>query len=74
MNVTITGIIDKVMYKEENNHTYLVVIDYKTGNPDINLNNTIYGINMQLPMYLYLLKEKGDLKEIEVSGFYYQKY
>ena len=73
MNVTITGIIDKVMYKEENNHTYLVVIDYKTGNPDINLNNTIYGINMQLPMYLYLLKEKGDLKEIEVSGFYYQK-
>lgn len=73
INVTITGIIDKVMYKEENNHTYLVVIDYKTGNPDINLNNTIYGINMQLPMYLYLLKEKGDLKEIEVSGFYYQK-
>lgn len=73
MNVTITGIIDKVMYKEENNHTYLVVIDYKTGNPDINLNNIIYGINMQLPMYLYLLKEKGDLKEIEVSGFYYQK-
>lgn len=73
MNVTITGIIDKVMYKEENNHTYLVVIDYKTGNPDINLNNTIYGINMQLPMYLYLLKEKWDLKEIEVSGFYYQK-
>lgn len=73
INVTITGIIDKVMYKEENNHTYLVVIDYKTGNPDINLNNTIYGINMQLPMYLYLLKEKGNLKEIEVSGFYYQK-
>lgn len=73
INVTITGIIDKIMYKEENDHTYLVVIDYKTGNPDINLNTTIYGINMQLPIYLYLLKENKKFKNIEVSGFYYQK-
>lgn len=73
IKVTITGIIDKVMYKEENGNTYLVVIDYKTGKPDINLNNTIYGINMQLPIYLYLIKEKSNFQNIKVSGFYYQK-
>lgn len=72
IKLTFMGIIDKLLYKEENNKTYLVIIDYKTGFPHTNLNNTIYGIDMQLPVYLYLAKE-GLFKNAEVIGFYLQK-
>ena len=72
IKLTFMGIIDKLIYKEENNKTYLVIIDYKTGFPHTNLNNTIYGIDMQLPVYLYLAKE-GLFKNAEVIGFYLQK-
>ncbi len=73
IKLTFMGIIDKLLYKEEDNKTYLVIIDYKTGNPHINLNNTIYGIDMQLPVYLYLAKNNNKIKNAEVIGFYLQK-
>ena len=71
IKLTFMGIIDKLLYKKENNETYLVIIDYKTGNPKTNLNNAIYGIDMQLPVYLYLAKEK--VENAKVIGFYLQK-
>lgn len=73
IKLTFMGIIDKLLYKEENNKTYLVIIDYKTGNPHTNLNNTIYGIDMQLPVYLYLSNNMSEIKNVEVVGFYLQK-
>lgn len=73
IKLTFMGIIDKLLYKEEDNKTYLVIIDYKTGNPHTNLNNTIYGIDMQLPVYLYLSNNMSEIKNIEVTGFYLQK-
>ena len=66
------GIIDKVLYKEEDDITYLAVIDYKTGNTNIKLDNMEYGIGMQLPIYLYLTSNM-KFKNIEVVGFYLQK-
>jgi ATP-dependent helicase/nuclease subunit B len=72
-NITFMGIIDKLMYKEEDDITYCAIIDYKTGNPNLNLNNMIYGIDMQLPIYLYLSKRTNKLKNVEVLGFYLQK-
>ena len=71
IKLTFMGIIDKLLYKEENSNTYLVIIDYKTGTLHTNLNNVIYGINMQLPVYLYISKEK--FKNAKVIGFYLQK-
>lgn len=73
IKLTFMGIIDKLLYKEEDGKTYLVIIDYKTGNPHTNLNNTIYGIDMQLPVYLYLTKNTDKIKNAEVIGFYLQK-
>ena len=67
------GIIDKVMYKEEDNKILLAIIDYKTGNTDINLNNSVYGIDMQLPIYLYLANNIDNSKEKVIIGFYLQK-
>lgn len=73
IKVTFKGVIDKVLYKEEDNKTYLVVIDYKTGSSDaIDLKNMEYGLNLQLPIYLYL-SSKMQLKNIKVVGFYLQK-
>lgn len=72
IKVTFMGIIDKVLYKEEDDITYLAVIDYKTGNTNIKLDNMEYGIGMQLPIYLYLTSNM-KFKNIEVVGFYLQK-
>ncbi len=66
------GKIDKILYREDNDATYAVVIDYKTGNTDIKLNYMKYGIGMQLPMYLYLLSQM-PMKNIQIVGFYLQK-
>ena len=69
--ITFMGIIDKLMYKEEENETLVAVIDYKTGNTNIDLNKTIYGLSMQLPIYLYLAQNSG-LKNVKIAGFYLQ--
>ncbi len=59
LSVTIMGIIDKVLTLTIDNNTYVIVIDYKTGQANIDLNRVIYGLDMQLLMYLYLLKHNN---------------
>lgn len=73
IKITFTGIIDKIKYKKENNQTIIAIIDYKTGNPNLDLTTIPYGIGMQLPVYLYLAKNTQKLTNIKVAGFYLQK-
>jgi len=73
MKITFTGIIDKIKYKKENNETIIAIIDYKTGNPNLDLTMVPYGIGMQLPVYLYLAKNSEKLENVKVAGFYLQK-
>ena len=68
-----TGIIDKIKYLEDNNKTYLSLVDYKTGSDDISLSYLDYGINMQLPIYMYLAS-KLNLNNIIYTGIYLQKF
>lgn len=77
--ITLKGTIDKVLYhqiKDEVNQTiknYITIIDYKTGYFNTSIEKVGNGLNLQLPMYLYLAKQISELKgEIIVSGFYYQ--
>ena len=72
IKVSFIGFIDKILYKEQDGKTLLAIVDYKTGLQELNLNNSYYGLNMQLPIYLYLSKN-GDIKNSEVVGFYLQK-
>lgn len=72
IKVTFMGVIDKVLYKEEDDITYLAIIDYKTGSTDIKLDNLDYGIGLQLPIYLYL-SSNTKIKNTKVVGFYLQK-
>ncbi len=52
-NIKFNGFIDKVMKYQDN----LVLVDYKTGTPDIDLRLANYGLNLQLPTYIYLIKK-----------------
>ena len=72
-NVHFVGIIDKVLYYIDNDTTYIALIDYKTGMDDISLKYLKYGLNIQLPIYLYL-STKLDFKNIKYTGFYLQKF
>lgn len=72
-NVHFVGIIDKILYYIDNDTTYVSLIDYKTGNDDISLKYLKYGLNIQLPIYLYLAS-KLDFKNIKYTGFYLQKF
>lgn len=72
-NIKFKGIIDKILYKEDNDKTYIALIDYKTGNDDISLKYLNYGLNIQLPIYLYL-SQHLNFKNIVYSGFYLQKF
>ena len=72
-NIKFTGVIDKILYKEINNKTYVALVDYKTGNDDISLKYLNYGLNMQLPIYLYLCNYL-NLRNVVYSGFYLQRF
>ena len=72
---TFEGFIDKVMYHIDGDDAYAVIVDYKTGSDVATLDNIEYGINLQLPIYMLLLKNnelfKG--KNLHIIGFYLQK-
>ena len=72
---TFEGFIDKVMYHIDGDDAYAVIVDYKTGSDVATLDNIEYGINLQLLIYMLLLKNnelfKG--KNLHIIGFYLQK-
>ena len=70
---TFNGKIDKILYKEIDGINYIAVIDYKTGSTDISLKYIDYGIGMQLPVYLYVIKKSNRFNNILFTGFYLQK-
>ncbi len=72
-NVTFNGTLDKILYIEKNGFTYYAVIDYKSGFFDTSLKYIDYGLNLQLPSYLYLLNESNLLTNPIFTGVYYQK-
>ena len=71
IKVKFIGFIDKLLIHKYKDKVLLAIIDYKTGPQDIKLTNCYYGLNMQLPIYLYLSKSGNP--NAEVVGFYLQK-
>lgn len=69
MIIIFKGFIDKLLLDDK--HSLVAIIDYKTGNPQLNLNNIIYGLDMQLPVYTYLVQHL--FPNIKIVGFYLQK-
>ena len=60
-NFVVKGFIDKLIYKEIDNIFYSAIIDMKTGNDKIDPSLFEYGLGLQLPFYIYLLR--NDLND-----------
>lgn len=71
--VEFKGFVDKIMYGEFDEGKVVSIVDYKTGNPDLSIDNAIYGLDMQLPIYAFLIKNYSELQEARIGGFYLQK-
>ena len=52
ISIRFIGFVDKIKYQEREEYTIAAIIDYKTGNPNLELTTVPYGIGMQLPVYL----------------------
>lgn len=63
--IKLGGIIDRVDIYEN----YYRIIDYKTGDKSINLNEFIAGLNLQL--FIYLLFMKTNISEKKGAGMFY---
>ena len=69
INVKLKGFVDKILVFDND----ALVIDYKTGNSqNINLDYLEFGVSLQLPIYLYLLKHSKDYFDFNVLGLYIQ--
>ena len=71
--VVFKGFVDKIMYRNSSYGDLISIIDYKTGNTPISLFNSVYGISMQLPVYLYLVMKSNIFDNPKVVGMYLQK-
>ncbi len=71
-NITfkIFGKIDKIMTVDDGEHSYVIVIDYKTGFATSDLSKVIYGMNMQLLVYLYLISKEKKFQNYKLGGAY----
>lgn len=63
--VQIRGSIDRVDTLCKNNETYVRVVDYKSGNKEFNLSDIVYGLNLQMFVYLFSLTQD---KNSEFTG------
>lgn len=58
--VTVGGTIDRAdIYVDSDGREFVRVIDYKTGRKQFNLADVLYGLNMQMLVYLAALVENG---------------
>ena len=73
VGVNFKGFIDKVMTTKYNDKEVIAVVDYKTGDKNVKLDTLEYGLNMQLPIYLYLLKTSDRFKNSIIAGFYIER-
>ena len=71
------GVIDRVDIKETEDSVYVKVIDYKSGNKDIDFSEVAEGRQLQLAVYMsvvveLLQKRYPDKKIIPAGMYYYQ--
>lgn len=72
-NIAVCGSIDRVDVMEKNGIKYLRVVDYKTGTKKFKLSDILYGLNLQMLLYLHSIEINGSKKYgvIEPAGILY---
>ncbi len=71
--VRVDGKIDRVDLMEKDGVRYLRIVDYKTGKKDFRLSDVVYGMDMQMLIYLAALCENGRKRygEFRPAGVLY---
>ena len=69
----VDGKIDRVDLMEKDGVRYLRVLDYKTGKKEFRLSDLVYGLNMQMLIYLAALCENGKKRygDFQPAGVLY---
>lgn len=70
----LTGQIDRVdVYKDTCGKEFVRIVDYKTGAKAFHLSDAFYGQNLQMLIYLYVLRqsEKSEYSKMEPAGILY---
>lgn len=74
MSVTVTGKVDRADILNKDGKAYIRIVDYKTGTKVFNLSDVIYGLNLQMLLYLSVIKNKGKERygdEVVPAGVLY---
>lgn len=58
-SIAVYGSIDRVDVMEQNGVKYLRVVDFKTGTKKFKLSDILYGLNLQMLLYLYSVQKNG---------------
>ncbi|MBQ4105040.1 MAG: exodeoxyribonuclease V subunit gamma [Clostridia bacterium] len=59
--VTIRGFVDRADVYREGDKTYIRIVDYKTGSKVFSLSDIMYGLNLQMLIYLSALSRSGSV-------------
>lgn len=51
-SLNLHGVVDRIDLYEKDGEIYVKIIDYKSGNRDINITNVYFGLEQQLEMYM----------------------
>ncbi len=61
-SLSIWGSVDRVDLCEKDGRTYVRVIDYKSGGKEFELSDVLYGLNLQMLLYLFTIEQNGSGK------------
>ena len=67
-NISVIGSIDRV----DSYNGYIRIIDYKTGSKSFKLPDILFGLNMQMLIYLYAITRGNGLEDSSAAGILYQ--
>lgn len=73
LRLSVRGSVDRVDRCDADGKSFIRVIDYKTGTKEFNINDLLYGLNLQMFIYLYAIRENGKARygEITPAGVLY---
>lgn len=72
--VTVRGKIDRVDLMKKEKAEYIRIIDYKTGAKEFKISDVLYGLNMQMLIYMSAILKNGDKRygdNIHPAGILY---
>ncbi|MCI8497243.1 MAG: helicase [Clostridiales bacterium] len=60
--IAVEGKVDRVDVMEEDGKSFVRVVDYKTGSKQFRLSDILYGLNMQMLLYLAAIQKNGEAR------------